>query len=183
MKKHNHYYFIQIVTLSYIMLFLSCNTLEKNSSSDYSIIDKTKIQDKEDLNRSELKIVYQNLSRSVLEYTDPYYADFASLVLQLISEKNWEEVSIMTPVDMYNSYVVDSPGTLIDYCMFMLHTGDKGISTNYSLNEIDDAYYTSSVKHDEGLILEGIYLYPTGETEYFKILIQNNGDGLIITRE
>lgn len=153
-------------------MFLGCKTVENISKSDLEVVDD-----------ENLNIIRQKLSEHVLNTSDPYFSDYAYLVLQLIDEKNWGELSLITDKIFYNSYVVESNGTLVDYCMFMLHTADKGLSTNYSLNEVEKAFYTGTIEIENGLIYEGIYLYPTGETEYFKIVIKDDGNGLILSRE
>ncbi len=168
-----------IIIIFSILFVSSCITVKEKEFIPEKIENVT-------ANKVELKnirTIRQALSDGVILNSDPYYSDFAVLILDLINSKNWNEISILTIKELYNDYVIDNNGELIDYCMFMLHTGDEGISTNYTLNQIDNAFYTDSYLIDDKIIYEGIYTYPTGETEFFKILLSESDEGLLITRE
>ena len=171
----------KISVISLLLLIFSCTTVELkeplNNTIDSIVTDEIVITPVEE------PLLRQALSDNVLAKADPYFADYAVFILDLIRNKKWDSFSEMTNLTFYNSYVLDNNGSLIDYSMFMLHTGDEGISTSYSLNEIESAFYTDSYVIDDMTCFEGIYLYPTGETEFFKIIIQDSPTGLIITRE
>lgn len=178
----NTYIFKKLLIILPIILLYNCNTVEIQEAVTKETVTTTTeeiiIIEPEDKNK-----LRQALSDNILANTDEYHADFAALILDLIRNKKWESLSEMTDQSLYSSYVVESDGSLIDFSMFMLHTGDKGISTNYSLNEIESAFYTDNYIIDDNIYFEGLYLYSTGETEFFKILIQESEIGLIITRE
>ncbi len=171
----------KLLVLFLVLALFNCKTVD-NRESVIKEVNNTKFEeiiiDPVDENKFR-----QALSDNILLRSDENHADFAALILDLIRNKNWESLSHITNRSLYDSYVVESGGSLVDYSMFMLHTGDEGISTNYSLNEIESAFYTDSYIIDENIYFEGIYLYKTGETEFFKILITETDEGLIITRE
>lgn len=171
----------KILLLLVALLLYNCKTVDFKTRP--GITNPLIIENNIPEDTKSLYIIRERLSSGIIAESDPYYGDFASIILNLIEYKKWEELSMMTSMDYYNSYVIESNGELVDYCMFMLHTGDKGISTNYSLNSVKKVYYTSSSKNEHGVIFEGIYVYPSGETEFFKIFILNDISGLIITRE
>lgn len=126
-------------------------------------------------------LVKQDLSLTIIESLDPTYGEFAYLLLELINEKNWDEIVKLTDQKSYNSYVVDSQGSHEDYCMFILDTGYKGVSTNYNLSQIDKAFYHNFYFTDSLLTLEGEYIYPTGEVEFFRVtLLDKQGEVSII---
>ncbi|QEN03491.1 hypothetical protein EW093_01815 [Thiospirochaeta perfilievii] len=166
-----------------ILLTFGCTTIKVEDDTyivkdNLSNVEKEIIIKPEDINK-----LRSALSDNILANSDPYYGDFASLILDLIRKKKWEFLSELTNISKYNSYVLESNGSLIDYSMYMLHTGDEGISTNYSIDNIENAFYTNSYIDGESRVFEGIYIYPTGETEFFKIDIIDSKYGLILTRE
>lgn len=120
---------------------------------------------------------------SVVEDADPIFGDFASMILDLINSKDWEGVSMYSDQDLKDSYLIDDNIKVEDYCMYLLNTGEQGISTSYSLNEIDGAYYTGTYEVDNQAVFYGNFLYPTGETEYFRLVITSDDAELYITRE
>lgn len=174
--------FKKLIVLFSVTLLFNCKTVEIGKEETFipKIANPEKIEapKPEDLAR-----VRQALSDNVLSMSDPDYSDFAIFVLDIIRQKKWDSFSEMTNLDFYNSYVIENNGSLIDYSMYMLHTGDEGISTNYSLNEISTAYYTESYIIDDNAYYEGVYIYPSGESEFFKLMIQDSEMGKIITRE
>ena len=168
---------IFIITL----FLLGCATVKVE---DISIITRDKIiSNNKEIPPKDVFKIRTAISDNVLAKSDPYFSDFATLVLDLIRNKKWEFISELTKISHYNDYVIDNNGSFVDYCMFMLHTGDEGISTNQSLNNIINAFYTDSYFLSNKLYYEGIYIFPDNETEFFKIVIEDTNIGLVITRE
>lgn len=120
---------------------------------------------------------------NVIDDADPIFGDFASMILDLINSKDWEGVSMYSDQELKDSYLFDDKIEVEDYCMYLLNTGEQGISTSYSLNEIDEAYYTGTYEVENQAIFYGNFLYPTGETEYFRLVITNDDAELYITKE
>lgn len=130
----------------------------------------------------ELKVL-EALTNNILASSDPYIADFATIVLDLIRNKRWEFISEITDISFYKEYVIENNGSFVDYAMYMFHTGAVGPTTNRSLNQISNAFFTSSFKENNIFYYEGLYIFPDGEKEYFKLAIVETDIGLIITRE
>lgn len=159
--------------------FYTCTTVGKNNeTSDVNSNKKPPQEKSEDINK-----LRKSLSDNIIALSDPRYMDMAGFVLDLIRNKNWIAFSELTDRELYNSYVVENNGSVIDYSMFILHTGEKGISTNYSLDEIETAFYTDNYIIDNKCYFEGIYLYPSGESEFFKVILEKTDLGLVITME
>lgn len=128
-------------------------------------------------------LIKQDLTLTIIESIDPTYGEFAYSLLELINNKDWETISKFTDPESYNNYVVESHGSHEDYCMFIFDTAYKGASTEYSLNQIDQAFYYNYYLTDNILTLEGEYIYPTGEVEFFRVSLLNDGEEVIITRD
>lgn len=163
-----------------ILLFTGCTTLiESNQNEDnasYTVSEDLEITDSY-LNQREV------ISENVLLEADPYYSDFASHILDLIVNKNWEEIYNYSESNIYKSYIHQYKLTMEDYCMFILNTGTEGSTTNHSLNSIYRAYYTKTYSDNNRTVFQGIYLYKTGETEQFKVILKETETDLVITRE
>ena len=119
------------------LLLISCETskistyeVEENQSSE---TDSVQIENSPNI---EYKLSSDNLLSSIEES----YSQFAMFILELINSKDWEELSNYTDIDFYYEYFSEDSVSYMDYCMYMLYTGDEGIATNYSLDQIKEAY-------------------------------------------
>jgi len=182
----------KIILLLITILILCCKTTVVNSpeTTDSSINVEPKIIEKKvetsptkKNEENKLSLNLEKNNNSTIKLLDPYLADYSLMIINLLRDKNWESLAKITDKNIYDSYLSDENSEFIDYITFILHTGDVGISSSYSLNSIISAYYTNYYKLDEKNILEGLYLYPNDETEYFKLILVESDNGFLITRE
>ena len=169
--------------LTLLIILFSCKTTEKSITTPSVYPTKGVTTEKIKPSLTDVLIIKKKLSDNVLSSVDSNQGDFASFILYLIDNKSWNELANFSDTDLFNSYMSNGKTTVIDFCTFVLYTAEKGLSTNYSINDIDRAFYTNSYSIDNTTTFEGEYIYPSGENEFFKIIITEDESGLKIIRE